>query len=99
MSKVSNAGALVRMECEVAFITKFGTLRGSNEWAEGLRTYVVYSYEEPIARVSYLISFDSNSEAITKRDVWVTDERFTSTTTNHISMARRALHYGKGDTQ
>jgi hypothetical protein len=91
MSKVTNSEAEFRIRKEEAFVTHNGTLRGTNLWSDGVRRYIVYSYNEPIASVTYEITQDGNQDVIASRYVWVTKDKFSKTTSRHTSIARRAL--------
>jgi hypothetical protein len=91
MSKVTNEGAQVRIECETAFETHNGTLRGINTWSDGVREYTVYSYREPIARVTYTMTQQEDGDVVTERHIWITPQKFSVTTSRHTNIARRAL--------
>jgi hypothetical protein len=91
MSKVSNQGAQVRIECETAFETYNGTLRATNTWSNGVREYTVYSYQEPIARVTYTMTQQEDGDVVTERHIWITPQKFSVTTSRHTNIARRAL--------
>jgi hypothetical protein len=89
--KVNLMGAAVRMECETAFESTTGALRAINHYENGVREYVVYSYAQPIARVTYTIDYDDNGDVVTGRSVWITPDKFSVTTSKHTGIARRAL--------
>jgi hypothetical protein len=88
--KVTNSIAEVMMRQEQAFETVTGSLRAQNVFTNGIRSYIVFSYQEPIAVVSYHIT-ENNGDVITTRNAWITDDKFSVTTSRHTSMARRAL--------
>lgn len=60
-----------------------GNLRG--QWVDGYerREYVVYSYAEPIAR--------QEGDSVEHR--WITQEKFSQTTSRHTAVARRAWQW------
>jgi hypothetical protein len=90
-TKVNRKEAVVRIECELPFVLSTGSLRGDNYVVDGIRQYVVHSYAEPIARVTYSEDYDDNNDVVTTRNVWVTDKKFSVTTSIHTGIARRGL--------
>lgn len=96
--KVNAMGAMVRMETESAFISITGSLRASNLYSihnEGDREYVVTSYGVPIAKVTYTRYTDEQGNTAYHREVWITDQKYSVTTSKHTGMARRALQVTK----
>jgi hypothetical protein len=86
---LKDAQALI--ECEVDFTSSTGALRGVNDWSTGLREYTVYSYREPIARVTYTMTQQDDGDVVTERVLWITPSKFSVTTSKHTGIARRAL--------
>ena len=79
------------IETEQDFKSSTGSLRGVNTWSNGVRSYTVFSYSEPIARVEYIMTQLDDGDIITEREIWVTPRKFSVTTSRHTNLARRAL--------
>ena len=91
MYRVNLKTASNYIETEQDFESSTGSLRGVNTWSNGVRSYTVYSYREPIARVEYIMTQDINGDVDVERKVWVTPQKFSVTTSKHTGIARRAL--------
>lgn len=76
---------------ESDFKSSTGSLRGVTTWSNGVRSYTVFSYSEPIARVEYVMTQMNDGDVVTEREVWVTPKKFSVTTSRHTGIARRAL--------
>jgi hypothetical protein len=93
--KVNRKEAVTRIECELPFVLSTGSLRGENVTIDGVRQYVVHSYAEPIATVTYTQDYDENNDVVISRNIWITDKKFSVTTSIHTGIARRGLKVTK----
>jgi hypothetical protein len=93
--KVNRKDAVERVANEQDFILSTGSLRGYNTVIDSVRQYVVMSYAEPIATVTYTQDYDENNDVVTSRNIWVTDKKFSVTTSIHTGIARRGLKVTK----
>lgn len=89
--RVSLKEASKYIETEQDFESSTGNMRGENDWSEGVRSYTVFSYKEPIAHVHYVMTQMDDGDIVTERQVWITPKKFSMTTSRHTGIARRAL--------
>lgn len=89
--RVNRRQALELLKEEQDFEISTGSMRGINFVKDGQREYVVYSYREPIARVQYVSRMNVMGDVEIHRHVWITDKKFSVTTSTHTGMARRSL--------
>lgn len=91
MPKVNLQTASKFIEHEREFESSTGSLKGINLMSNGTRSYIVFSYSEPIARVDYVMTQEPDGDITTERQLWFTPRKFSVTTSRHTNLARRAL--------
>ena len=84
------ASDAIRNEDE--FRTHTGNLTARWELEGSTKTYLVCSYGVPVARVIYSFDQRSDGDVVQTRDVWITQQKYSVTTSNHTNLARRSIN-------
>ena len=79
------------MRVEQPFMNSTGTMTADSCFDDEGFTYVVKSYGVDIARVRHREYTDINGKKNYTREVWITDKKYSVTTSKHTTYARRAL--------
>jgi hypothetical protein len=80
------------MKCEAPFTNSTGSMTGDTAFDDKGMTYIVKSYGVPIAEVRHDEVKDKDGKVIGyTRSVWITERKYSVTTSKHTTYARRAL--------
>ena len=90
--RVNAQTSIEMMKCEAMFQNSTGTMTADTEFDDKGMTYVVMSYGVPIARVRHNEQKNEHGHVIGyTREVWITPQKYSVTTSKHTTYARRAL--------
>ena len=92
MRKVNRREASHLMLLEKEFKSHTGSLTARWEQEGSTKTYLVCSYGVPVARVIYSFEQMSDGDIVQTRNVWITPQKYSVTTSNHTNLARRSIN-------
>jgi hypothetical protein len=92
MPKLNRREATFAIQSEQEFKSHTGSLTARWEQEGSTKTYLVCSYGVPVARVIYSFEQKDDGDIVQTRDVWITPQKYSVTTSNHTNLARRSIN-------
>jgi hypothetical protein len=92
MPKLNRREAAYAIQSEQEFKSHTGSLTARWEQEGSTKTYLVCSYGVPVARVIYSFEQMSDGDIVQTRNVWITPQKYSVTTSNHTNLARRSIN-------
>jgi hypothetical protein len=90
--RVNAKKSIEMMKCEMPFRNSTGSMTADSAFDDQGFTYIVKSYGVDIAKVRHEEEKDEFGRVRGyKREVWITDQKYSVTTSKHTTYARRAL--------